>query len=63
MHAPSPWAYEVMSALGKAVHFGLVTAEEGERALGLGQLMGVRIAPRGSGRLVGARAFAGSRIG
>ena len=44
MHAPSLWVYELTSALGKTVHFGQVTAEEGERALGLAQRSGVRLA-------------------
>ena len=49
MHAPSLWAYELASALYKAVHFGQITAEEGERALGLAQRLGVRLVAPGDG--------------
>lgn len=46
MHAPSLWVYEITSALRKTVHFGQVTAEEGERTLNLAQRLGVHgVAP------------------
>ena len=41
--APSLWAYELTSALCKGVHFGQITAEEGERALVLAQRLGVQL--------------------
>jgi predicted nucleic acid-binding protein len=42
MHAPSLWVYELTSALCKTVHFGQITAQEGEHALALAQHLGVR---------------------
>ena len=48
MQAPSLWVYEITSALCKTVHFGQITAEEGEDALALAQHLGVRsVAPSG----------------
>jgi predicted nucleic acid-binding protein len=43
LFAPSLWAYELTSALCKAVHFGQVTAEEGERVLALARRLGVQL--------------------
>jgi predicted nucleic acid-binding protein len=43
MHAPTLWAYELTSALCKAVRFGHITADEAERALTLAQHLGVRL--------------------
>ncbi|MFC2023812.1 type II toxin-antitoxin system VapC family toxin [Chloroflexota bacterium] len=43
MHAPMLWAYELTSALCKTVHFGQITAQEAERALKLGQSLGLRL--------------------
>ena len=54
MHAPSLWVYELTSALGKTVHFGQVTAEEGARTLGLAQCLGMRLAALDDGLLAGA---------
>ena len=46
LHAPSLWVYEITSALCRAVRFGQITVEEGERAQILAQRLGVRtVAP------------------
>lgn len=41
--APALWLYEITSALCKVVHFGAITAEEGQQALALAQGLGVRL--------------------
>jgi len=43
--APALWAYETTSALCKAVHFGVLTPEEGKRALAQVMTLGVRLVP------------------
>jgi len=43
LFAPSLAAYELTSALAKAVHFQQITAEEGRRALALAQRLGVQL--------------------
>jgi len=43
--APDLWLYEVTSALAKAVHFEVLTDEEGRRALGLLHRLDVRLVP------------------
>jgi len=43
--APDLWLYEVTSALAKAVHFEVLTEDEGRRALGLLQRLDVRLVP------------------
>jgi predicted nucleic acid-binding protein len=45
MIAPSLWVYEVTSALCKTVHFGQLTADEGEHTLDLARRLGVRLVP------------------
>ena len=41
--APTLWQYEVTSALCKAVHFGVLAADEGRDALTLAQRLGVQL--------------------
>jgi predicted nucleic acid-binding protein len=43
--APDLWLYEVTSALAKAVHFEVLTEDEGRRALGLLHKLEVRLVP------------------
>ena len=43
--APDLWLYEVASALAKAVHFEVLTEDEGRRALGLLHRLQVRLVP------------------
>jgi predicted nucleic acid-binding protein len=43
--APDLWLYEVTSALAKAVHFEVLTEDEGRRALGLLHRLDVRLVP------------------
>ena len=43
--APDLWLYEVTSALAKAVHFEVLTDDEGRRALGLLHRLEVRLTP------------------
>ena len=41
--APTLWVYEMTSALCKAVRFGELSLEEGQRALGLAQALGIEL--------------------
>lgn len=41
--APTLWVYEMTSALCKAVRFGELSLEEGQRALGLAQVLGIQL--------------------
>jgi predicted nucleic acid-binding protein len=41
--APTLWLYEMTSALCKAVHFGELTPEEGQRVLVLAQMLGIQL--------------------
>ncbi len=41
--APALWTYETTSAIAKAINLGVLTPEEGRRALGQLQSLGVRI--------------------
>jgi predicted nucleic acid-binding protein len=43
LQAPTLWAYELASALCKTAHFGQISAEEAERALGLAIRLGVQL--------------------
>ena len=43
--APMLWVYEMTSALCKVVHFGELAPEEGQRALRLAQMLGIRLIP------------------
>jgi predicted nucleic acid-binding protein len=43
--APDLWLYEVTSAVAKAVHFEVLTDDEGRRALHLLHRLGVRLVP------------------
>jgi predicted nucleic acid-binding protein len=43
--APTLWVYEINSALCKAVHFGALTPEQGQRTLVLTQKLDVRSVP------------------
>jgi predicted nucleic acid-binding protein len=43
--APTLWVYEMTSALCKAVHFGMLTGDEGRRALHLVHGMGIALIP------------------
>lgn len=43
--APTLWLYEITSALCKGVHFGLITRDEGQRALTLAYELGVHLFP------------------
>lgn len=43
LSAPSLWLYEVASTLGKLAHFGNLTTEEAETALGDSQDLGVEL--------------------
>ena len=43
--APTLWVYEITSALGKVIHFGQITPEEGQRALVLAERLGVQLIP------------------
>ena len=48
--APALWAYEVTSALCKAVHFGQLAVDEGRRALAQVMGLGVRLVGPGDGQ-------------
>ncbi len=41
--APTLWVYEMTSALCRAVRFGELSREEGQRALGLAQALGIQL--------------------
>jgi predicted nucleic acid-binding protein len=43
--APTLWAYEMTSALSKAVRFGQLTPQQGERMLQLTQTLGLQLVP------------------
>ena len=43
--APTLWVYEMTSALCRAVRFGELLLEEGQRALGLAQALGIQLMP------------------
>jgi len=43
--APTLWLYDLTSALAKAIHFGVLTAEEAGRALGMAQALEVCLMP------------------
>jgi len=45
LRAPTLWIYEMTSALCKGAYFGLVTAEEAERALTLFLDLGIQLDP------------------
>lgn len=48
--APTLWTNEITSALCKAVHFGALTAEEGQRALALARSLSVQSIPPDDGQ-------------
>lgn len=45
LYAPTLWAYEMTSALCKAVRFGELTPEEGRHSLALAQTLGIQLIP------------------
>ncbi len=43
LYAPSLWLYEVTLAVSKTVHFGTLTAEEGQKALELARKLNLQL--------------------